>query len=176
MNLPNALTTIRLLLVPIFIYFLTTYSESVLYQWLAAGFYFAAAMTDVLDGYLARRNNQITNWGKIADPIADKALTSAGFIGLSILGIIPWWITLVILIRELTVTALRFYVIKHEVIAASRGGKAKTLSQSIAIVTFLIPLPSTLEFFPLIVLYFSLALTLITGFDYFAKALKLRKG
>lgn len=169
-NLPNVLTAFRLVLVPIFIYYLTIFSDSIFNQWIAALFYFVAAMTDVLDGYLARKNNQITNWGKIADPIADKALTGSAFIGLSLLSVIAWWITVVILIRELAVTVLRFYVIRRGVIPASRGGKAKTLSQNIAIVAFLLPLPAVLEFFPVTVLYFAIILTLATGFDYVRKA------
>lgn len=173
LNLPNILTGIRLLVVPIFIYYLTIFTESSFNQWIAASFYFVAAMTDVLDGYLARKNNQITNWGKIADPIADKALTGAAFIGLSLLNVIPWWITVVILFREVAVTGLRFYVIKRGVIPASRGGKAKTLSQNIAIVAFLLPLPSYLEFFPVTVLYLAVLLTVATGVDYVMKANKL---
>lgn len=172
-NLPNVLTAFRLVLVPIFVYYLTIFSDSVFNQWVAALFYFVAAMTDVLDGYLARKNNQITNWGKIADPIADKALTGSAFIGLSILGVIAWWITIVILAREIAVTILRFYVIRKGVIPASRGGKAKTLSQNIAIVAFLLPLPTILEFFPVAVLYGAVVLTLVTGFDYVVKAQKL---
>lgn len=112
MNLPNALTGFRLVLVPVFIYSLTRFESSTTNQWIAGSFYFFAAMTDVLDGYLARKHNQITNWGKIADPIADKALTGAAFIGLSILGVIPWWMTVVILSREFLVTLLRFIVIR----------------------------------------------------------------
>jgi CDP-diacylglycerol--glycerol-3-phosphate 3-phosphatidyltransferase len=173
LNLPNFLTGIRLLLVPVFIYYLTIFEVSTRNQWIAGIFYFVAAMTDVLDGYLARRNNQITNWGKIADPIADKALTGAAFIGLSILGVIPWWITGVILFREIAVTLLRFYVIRRGVIPASRGGKAKTLSQNVAIVFFLVPLPSALEFMPVSILYLALTLTLVTGIDYVLKAQKL---
>lgn len=173
LNLPNFLTGFRLLLVPIFIYYLTIFTDSEFNQWVAAIFYFVAAMTDVLDGYLARKNNQITNWGKIADPIADKALTGAAFIGLSILAVIPWWIAIVILVREVAVTILRFYVIRRGVIPASRGGKAKTLSQNIAIVAFLLPLPGILEFFPVTVLYLALILTLVTGLDYVIKAKQL---
>ena len=172
LNLPNALTAFRLLLVPVFIYYLTIFTDSTFNQWLAGGFYFIAAMTDVLDGHLARKNNQITNWGKIADPIADKALTGAAFIGLSILGIINWWITFVILFREVAITVLRFHVIRRGVIPASRGGKAKTLSQNIAIVAFLLPLPGILEFFPVTVLYIAVILTVVTGIDYIAKAQK----
>ncbi len=173
LNLPNFLTGFRLLLVPIFIYYLTLFNDSAFNQWVAGIFYFVAAMTDVLDGYLARKNNQITNWGKIADPIADKALTGAAFIGLSILAVIPWWIAIVILVREIAVTLLRFYVIKRGVIPASRGGKAKTLSQNIAIVAFLLPLPNFLEFFPITVLYLALVLTVVTGIDYVVKAKQL---
>ena len=175
LNLPNLLTGFRLLLVPVFIYYLTIFEVSTRNQLIAGIFYFVAAMTDVLDGYLARRNNQITNWGKIADPIADKALTGAAFIGLSILGVIPWWITSVILFREIAVTLLRFYVIRRGVIPASRGGKAKTLSQNVAIVFFLVPLPSALEFMPVSILYLALTLTLITGIDYVLKAQKLSR-
>jgi CDP-diacylglycerol--glycerol-3-phosphate 3-phosphatidyltransferase len=172
-NLPNVLTGFRLLLVPVFIYYLTVFNNSTLNQLIAGGFYFVAAMTDVLDGYLARKNNQITNWGKIADPIADKALTGSAFIGLSVLGIIPWWITFVILVREIAVTILRFYVIRRGVIPASRGGKAKTLTQNIAIVAFLLPLPVALGFLPITVLVIALVLTVVTGIDYVAKAKKL---
>lgn len=172
-NLPNLLTAFRLILVPVFIYYLTIFSNSTFNQWVAAVFYFVAAMTDVLDGYLARKNNQITNWGKIADPIADKALTGSAFIGLSILGVVAWWITVVILVRELAVTVLRFYVIRKGVIPASRGGKAKTLSQNIAIVAFLLPLPTVLEFFPITVLYVAIVLTIATAIDYVLKAQKL---
>lgn len=176
LNLPNFLTTIRLLLVPIFIYYLTRFESSTTNQWIAGSFYFFAAMTDVLDGYLARKHNQITNWGKIADPIADKALTGSAFIGLSLLHIVPWWITIVILLREVAITAIRFFVIRHGVIPASGSGKAKTLSQNTAIVAFLLPLPSTLEWFPVIVLYFAVALTLTSGLDYVIKARKLMAG
>ncbi len=175
LNLPNFLTGFRLLLVPVFVYYLTIFNESTFNQWIAGIFYFIAAMTDVLDGYLARKNNQITNWGKIADPIADKALTGAAFIGLSLLGIIPWWITVVILVREIAVTILRFYVIKRGVIPASRGGKAKTLTQNIAIVAFLLPLPSLLEFIPITVLVIALVLTVATGIDYAMKSQKISK-
>jgi CDP-diacylglycerol---glycerol-3-phosphate 3-phosphatidyltransferase len=175
LNLPNVLTGFRLLLVPVFVYYLTIFNDSTFNQWIAGIFYFVAAMTDVLDGYLARKNNQITNWGKIADPIADKALTGAAFIGLSLLGIIPWWITVVILVREIAVTILRFYVIRRGVIPASRGGKAKTLTQNIAIVAFLLPLPSLLEFIPITVLVIALVLTVATGIDYAMKSQKIAK-
>lgn len=175
MNVPNLLTGFRLVLVPVFIYSLTRFESSTTNQWIAGSFYFFAAMTDVLDGYLARKHNQITNWGKIADPIADKALTGAAFIGLSILGVVPWWMTIVILLREVFVTLLRFIVIRKGVIPASRGGKAKTLSQNVAIVAYLLPLPAVLEFFPVTVMYLAVVLTVVTGFDYVVKARTLTK-
>ena len=175
MNVPNLLTGIRLALVPIFIYSLTRFESSTTNQWIAGSFYFFAAMTDVLDGYLARKHNQVTNWGKIADPIADKALTGAAFIGLSMLSVVAWWMTVVILSREALVTLLRFIVIRKGVIPASRGGKAKTLSQNTAIVAFLLPLPSALEFFPVTVMYLAVGLTIVTGLDYVNKARALTK-
>ena len=172
-NLPNALTLVRLLLVPVFIYYLTIFDTSTTVQWIAGWFYLFAAITDLVDGYLARRNNQITNWGKIADPIADKALTGAAFIGLSLLNVIPWWITIVILVREIGVTVLRFYVIRRGVIPASRGGKAKTLTQNIAIVLYLFPVTGTLNNVAELILAVAVILTVATGVDYVVKAQRL---
>lgn len=173
LNLPNFLTAIRLLLVPVFIYYLTVFTDSTRIQWIAGWFYLIASLTDLLDGYLARRNNQVTNWGKIADPIADKALTGSAFIGLSILNVVPWWITVVILAREIGVTVLRFYVIRRGVIPASRGGKAKTLTQNIAIVGYLWPLDGVINSAAQVTLYLALALTVVTGVDYVVKAQRL---
>ena len=101
-----------------------------------------ASVTDRLDGDLARRRSLVTDFGKIADPIADKALTGAALIGLSALDELPWWVTVVILVRELGITLLRFWVIRHGVIPASRGGKLKTLLQTVAIGLYVLPLPA----------------------------------
>ena len=100
-----------------------------------------AAFTDRLDGELARSRGLVTAFGTIADPIADKALTGSALIGLSVLGLVPWWVTLVIMGREIGVTLLRFAVLRHGIIPASRGGKAKTLVQTLAIGLYLLPLP-----------------------------------
>ena len=101
-----------------------------------------AAITDRFDGELARRRGLVTAFGTLADPIADKALTGSALIGLSMLGMVPWWATLLIMGREIGITLLRFAVLRHGIIAASRGGKAKTLVQMIAIGLYLLPLPS----------------------------------
>ena len=133
-NLPNALTVLRLAVVPVFAVLLL--QDGGLDD---AGRYWAtlvfalAIITDRYDGMIARRTGQVTEFGKLADPIADKALTGTALIGLSVLGLLPWWVTVVILVREVGVTVLRFWVIRHGVIAASRGGKAKTVVQALAI-------------------------------------------
>ncbi|WP_191892501.1 CDP-alcohol phosphatidyltransferase family protein, partial [Streptomyces griseoaurantiacus] len=130
--------------------------------------------TDRIDGDLARRHGLITDFGKIADPIADKAITGAALVGLSMLAELPWWVTIVIAVRELGVTLLRFWVIRHGVIAASRGGKAKTLAQVIAIGLYLLPLPDAVD--PLLVVAMGIAvlLTVVTGLDYVVRAVRLR--
>ncbi len=172
-NLPNALTMMRLALVPVFGWLLLAEDgQNDTYRYLAAAVFIIASITDFLDGYLARKRNLITTFGKVADPIADKALTGAALIGLSWLGELPWWVTLVILAREIMVTLLRFWVIKHGVISASRGGKAKTVSQMIAIVAFLLPdVPGAVQWACMAVALF---LTILTGLDYIRRALQVR--
>ena len=136
-----------------------------------------AALTDLLDGAIARKRGEITSFGKLADPIADKALIGAALIGLSLLDDLAWWITVVILVRELGVTFLRMWVIKHGVIPASRGGKAKTMAQVIAIGMYLY-VPADLGWWDNVaegVMAIAVILTLITGFDYVMRALKLRR-
>ena len=136
-----------------------------------------AIVTDRFDGDIARRWNMVTNFGKIADPIADKALTGAAFIGLSILGDLPWWVTVVVMVREWGVTALRFWVIRHGVMPASRGGKLKTVLQAIALGLYLLPWQSVA------VLHWTavrrswraaVIVTIVTGLDYVGRALRLR--
>jgi len=167
----NGLTVLRLALVPVFVFFLlagSTGSRSVAFVAFAL-----ASVTDLLDGELARRRSLITDFGKVADPIADKALTGAALITLSYLGEIPWWITIVIVVRELAVTGLRFWVIRQGVIAASRGGKAKTLLQVIAISLYV--LPWHIEIAREVVLGAALIVTVVTGVDYTARAFRLRR-
>src|SRR5262249_23493574 len=132
-----------------------------------------ASATDLLDGQLARRSGKITDFGKIADPIADKALTGSALITLSALGKLPWWVTAVILIREVGVTVLRFWVIRHGVIAASRGGKIKTVLQIVAIGLYILPVQ--IGFVRPAVMAAAVAVTVVTGVDYAARALRLRR-
>src|ERR671926_402853 len=138
-------------------------------------FFAGAIITDRYDGMIARRTNQVTEFGKLADPIADKALTGTALVGLSVLGLLPWWVTLVILVREVGVTVLRFWVIRHGVIAASRGGKAKTVLQALAIGLYILPLTGVLASARWWVMGAALVLTLVTGVDYVYRALVLRR-
>ena len=175
-NLPNALTVLRLLLVPVFAWLLLREggTDSASRIWSAVVFAFAS-FTDLVDGELARRRGQVTNFGKVADPIADKALTGTALVGLSYLGELPWWITLVILAREIGVTLLRFWVIRHGVIPASRGGKVKTAAQVLAILLYLLPVPSWLLWARTVSIAVALLLTVATGVDYAGRALRLRR-
>jgi len=170
-NVANALTVARLALVPVFIYFLLaggTADRAIAFVAFAV-----ASATDLLDGELARRRNLITDFGKIADPIADKALTGSALITLSYLGELPWWITAVIVIRELGVTALRFWVIRRGVIAASRGGKLKTMLQIIAISLYV--LPWHVDVVRAVAMAAALVVTVVTGADYTVRAIRLRR-
>jgi len=141
----------------------------------AAVIFVLASLTDYFDGALARKHNLVTTFGKIADPLADKALTGVALIGLSYLGDLPWWVTIVILAREIAVTLLRFWVIRHGVIAASRGGKAKTATQIVAILLYLMPLTGFLATFRIWVMGLALVLAIVTGIDYLIRALKVRQ-
>ena len=173
-NVANVLTMVRIVLVPVFVVFL--FAGGTAWRLAALGTFVVASLTDLLDGRLARSRGLVTDFGKIADPVADKALTGAALIGLSALGELPWWVTGVIMFRELGVTALRFWVIRWGVIAASRGGKAKTLLQVIAICLYL--LPSALSP-PAVVreLFMAAAVvvTVVTGVDYVLQAVRLRR-
>src|SRR3954454_23913583 len=175
-NLPNALTMFRLAVVPLFAVLLLAEGgmDDGRRIW-AALFFTGAIITDRYDGMIARRTNQVTEFGKLADPIADKALTGTALLGLSILGLLPWWVTLVILVREVGVTLLRFWVIRHGVIAASRGGKAKTVAQSLAIALYLLPLSGILATARWWVMAVAVALTVLSGLDYVYPALTLRQ-
>lgn len=174
-NLPNMLTMLRLVLViPFAILVFGYFGETVPQIWAAIIFAVAAA-TDFADGALARKMNIVTTFGKVADPIADKALTGIALIALSVHGAIPWWMTIIILGREVVVTALRFWVIKYGVISASRGGKAKTVAQLVAIFLYLLPLTGFWADFRLVVLWIALLLTIVTGIDYAVRAINLRR-
>jgi len=173
-NVANVLTVVRILLVPVFVVCLVNGGTGWRLAALAA--FGAASLTDFLDGQLARNRGLVTDFGKIADPIADKALTGAALITLSVMGELPWWVTTLILVRELGITALRFAVLKRGVIAASQGGKLKTLLQIVAICLYVLPpslgLPSAIRE---VVMAAALVVTLVTGVDYVIRAVRLTR-
>ncbi|MGW0732529.1 CDP-diacylglycerol--glycerol-3-phosphate 3-phosphatidyltransferase [Streptomyces sp. NPDC002851] len=175
-NIANILTMVRLLLVPGFVLLMLGgggYDPAWrAFAWAA----FAVAMiTDLFDGHLARAYNLVTDFGKIADPIADKAIMGSALICLSWLGDLPWWVTGVILGRELGITLLRFWVIRYGVIPASRGGKLKTLSQGIAVGMYILALTGPLATLRFWVMAVAVVLTVATGLDYVKQAVVLRR-
>ncbi len=183
LNIANVLTGVRLVLVPVFLVALfVDDGRSVDWRLTAFGVFAVAALTDRLDGELARRRGLVTAFGTVADPIADKALTGSALLALSILGLVPWWATAVMLGREIGITLLRFAVLRHGIIPASRGGKAKTLVQTFAIGFYLLPLPELIGAETAVawvrgsLLAAALALTVVTGVDYVLRALRLRAG
>jgi CDP-diacylglycerol---glycerol-3-phosphate 3-phosphatidyltransferase len=142
LNVPNALTTLRILMVPVFGWaLLHDGGDSITWRLVAFGIFVAAMITDKIDGDLARKHGLVTNFGKIADPIADKAITGMALIALSIVDDVWWWVTVVVLLREWSVTLLRLSVLKHVVIAASQSGKVKTTLQAVALAGLSLPLP-----------------------------------
>ena len=175
-NIANALTVLRLALVPVFVVALFTHGGHDNGWRIGAWAIFAiASVTDRIDGDLARKRHIVTEFGKLADPIADKALIGAALIGLSVLHDLPWWITIVVLTRELGVTVLRFWVIRHGVIPASRGGKLKTLLQAVATGLYVLPLTGWLHVVAQVIMYVAIVVALATGVDYVARAVRLRR-
>ncbi|MGD0604646.1 MAG: CDP-diacylglycerol--glycerol-3-phosphate 3-phosphatidyltransferase [Streptosporangiaceae bacterium] len=171
-NVANVLTMARIVLVPVFVACLLAGGTA--WRLIALAIFCVASLTDLLDGRLARSRGLVTDFGKIADPVADKALTGAALICLSALGELPWWVTGVIMFRELGVTVLRLVVIRRGVMAASRGGKAKTLLQVIAICLYV--LPGSLSPPGIIRGLFMAAavvVTEVTGVDYVLRAMRL---
>ncbi|MEV0603956.1 CDP-diacylglycerol--glycerol-3-phosphate 3-phosphatidyltransferase [Streptomyces sp. NPDC050315] len=175
-NIANILTMLRLVLVPVFV-LLLMHGGGYDPAWRAfAWAAFAIAMiTDLFDGHLARAYDLVTDFGKIADPIADKAIMGAALICLSILGDLPWWVTGVILFRELGITLMRFWVIRHAVIPASRGGKMKTLAQGTAVGMYVLVLTGPLATLRWWVMAVAVVLTVVTGLDYVKQAVVLRR-
>lgn len=174
-NLPTVLTLLRLASVPL-LAVLLSFSESEIARDVAAAVFLLAALSDFADGALARKRNQVTGFGTLMDPIADKALIAVALIGLSVLGEIPWWITSVIVIREVGVTLLRMRVVRQKVVPASMGGKAKTVAQIVAITMYLLAwnaIPGW-DALSLIALYVALVLTVVTGIDYVIRIQRLR--
>jgi len=174
----NLVTMARVALVPLVVLALLADQGSGGWRWVAVALFVVAAATDRLDGYLARRMDQVTDWGKLVDPIADKALIGSTLVCLSVLGDVPWWVTVVILVRELGITAMRFAVLRYVVIPASRGGKLKTVLQSIGIGMFVAPLDTLWPFLGVvawIVLLAAVLLTVVTGVDYLRTGWAVRK-
>ncbi|MFM9371847.1 CDP-diacylglycerol--glycerol-3-phosphate 3-phosphatidyltransferase [Streptomyces sp. Da 82-17] len=175
-NIANILTMIRLVLVPAFVaLMLAEGGYDPMWRSFAWAAFAIAMITDVFDGHLARTYNLVTDFGKIADPIADKAIMGAALICLSALGDLPWWVTGVILGRELGITLLRFWVIRYGVIPASRGGKLKTLSQGIAVGMYVLALTGPLATLRFWVMALAVVLTVATGLDYVRQAIVLRR-
>jgi CDP-diacylglycerol--glycerol-3-phosphate 3-phosphatidyltransferase len=178
LNVANVLTVVRIVLVPFFVWFLLADAgNGGVFRWLAVVTFAVAIYTDKLDGDIARSRGLITNFGKIADPIADKLLIGSALILLSTLGELQWWVTIVILVRELGITLLRFAVIRYGVMPASRGGKLKTVVQTLAIFLYLlVPALGTWAQWPaLVVMMAALAITVVTGVDYVVQAVRLRR-
>jgi CDP-diacylglycerol--glycerol-3-phosphate 3-phosphatidyltransferase len=174
-NLPNVITVVRILLAPLFIWMvLADDGADGGLRWAAGVLFVLAIATDGIDGHIARSRGLVTDLGKLLDPIADKVLTGGALVCLSILGELPWWVTIVILVREVGITVFRFVVIREGVIPASRGGKLKTLAQSVAITLALLPFwvlfggawPTVVYWVDGITMSIAFVLTVVSGADY----------
>jgi CDP-diacylglycerol--glycerol-3-phosphate 3-phosphatidyltransferase len=179
-NVPNALTMLRIVLVPVFAVCLILSAHGddhpTAWRYAAAAVFAVASITDFIDGDYARRRGQVTRFGQVADPIADKALIGTALVGLSWLGELPWWVTVVVLVREIGVTVLRFWVIRIGVIPASRGGKVKTALQLLAVLLYLLPLSFTgAQGLREVVMGAAVVVTVVTGLDYVARVVRLRR-
>lgn len=186
-NVPNALTTLRILMVPFFGWaLLVDGGESAEWRWVAYALFVLAMITDKVDGDLARKHGLITDFGKIADPIADKALTGMAFVGLSVVGDLWWWVTVVVLVREWGITLMRFWLIRHGVVMpAGRGGKLKTVMQTLALSLLIVPLQlfpgrwqpfgEALWWVAVALMAAAVTLTVVTGLDYVRETVQARR-
>jgi CDP-diacylglycerol--glycerol-3-phosphate 3-phosphatidyltransferase len=175
-NAANALTVLRIVLVPLFVVLMVASQlDRPGYRIAAALAFLIASVTDFADGWIARSFNQVTSFGKVADPIADKALTGTALVLLSVYDRLPWWVTIVIAVRELGVTALRFWVIRTAVVPASRGGKVKTVLQILAISWYIWPFPDPLAAIGPWLMGIALLVTVATGVDYLIRVLRVRR-
>jgi CDP-diacylglycerol--glycerol-3-phosphate 3-phosphatidyltransferase len=185
-NIANALTALRIAMVPLFGWLLLVEggTDPTLRFW-AFGVFLLAVLTDRFDGDLARRRNLVTDFGKLMDPIADKALTGMAFIGLSVIDELWWWVTLVVLGREWLVTLLRLWVVRYGVLAASKGGKLKTVLQAVALSGFILPLRNlggglapvgeAVWWIAAVIMAAAVVVTLVTGVDYAREIFKVRR-
>ena len=175
LNLPNALTAGRLLVVPFFALLVLGGLDAPGQRVLAGALFVLACLTDVLDGHLARSRGQVTAFGIMADPIADKALVGTALVGLSLLGLWPWWATALILAREVGITVMRTSLLRRgELLPANRGGKLKCLAQNAAVTLHLLPLTGSVALVRQPVLWLAVALTLATAAPYAMTAARLR--
>lgn len=170
-QLPNAITIVRILCAPVFLWMLLADGgQDGPLRWWAAILFIVAIATDGIDGYLARRYEIVTDLGKLLDPIADKALTGCAFVGLSILGELPWWVTIVVLVREVGITVHRLVVASDHVVAAAWMGKLKTVAQAVALSLALLPLWTIvgdwIHVVNTIAMWIAVILTVASGIDY----------
>ena len=169
MNLPNTLTVLRVIMIPFFVLFMLGDITSV-DKYIALGIFIAASLTDTLDGYLARKNNQVTNFGKFMDPLADKLLVCAAMICLMDLDCLPSWIVIIIISREFIISGFRLIAADNGiVIAASWWGKAKTISQMVMIILLVADLGGAFDMIGQVMIYLALVLTVVSLVDYIAK-------
>ena len=176
MNLPNALTIFRILALPFCAWALFKEGgEDPTWQIIAWTSFFLVGLTDILDGRIARKRNQVSSFGAILDPIADKAFIGTALVGLSILDRIPWWVTSLILFREIGITIIRLSIVNRKVISANRGGKIKSLLQNFSVGFYILPLPENLYLPRDILLGGAVILTITTGLDYLRNALDKTK-
>ncbi|QCQ15605.1 CDP-diacylglycerol--glycerol-3-phosphate 3-phosphatidyltransferase [Microbacterium sp. RG1] len=179
-QLPNAITIVRILCAPVFLWLLLADAgEGGAMRWAATVLFIVAIATDGIDGYLARRYEIVTDLGKLLDPIADKALTGCAFVGLSILGELPWWVTIVVLVREVGITVYRFAVVSDHVLAAAWMGKLKTVAQAVALSLALAPLaPLVGEWIHVVstvTMWIAVILTIASGIDYVISEVRGRR-
>ena len=169
MNVPNTLTVLRVIKIPFFVLFMIgdiTNADN----YIALAIFIAASLTDTLDGYLARKNNQVTNFGKFMDPLADKLLVCAALICLMDLEKLPSWIVIIIISREFIISGFRLIAADNGiVIAASWWGKAKTISQMIMIILLIADFGGIFDTINQIFIYLALVLTIVSLVDYVAK-------
>ncbi len=178
-NAPNIITASRIVATPFFLWLLLADAgQNGALRWAAAGFFIIMMASDALDGYLARSRNLITDLGKLLDPIADKFLIGSAFVALSILGELPWWVTVIVLVREIGITVHRLMISHSVVVAAAWLGKLKTVAQSIAIPLALFPFADLFgQWFVwvnILSMTVAVALTVLSGFDYILQAQRSR--
>ena len=178
-NPANVVTVLRIAVVPVFaVALLADGGDTVVGRLLATALFVAAAASDRLDGWLARRSGQVTDLGKLLDPIADKLLVGTALVLLSWLGDLPWAVTVVVLVRELGITVMRFFLLRYVVLPASRGGKLKTVLQSVAIALYVLPLahlPAAVGVLAAVVMGAAVVVTVVTGLDYVRDAVRIRR-